>query len=180
MGTIPGFYHCSCGDVFRSIDLRTPAGQAFMDYSSRGELVPDQIAIDLWKRHIENQITLGRYKPEIDTVVLDGIPRNIEQAKILSSMLDVRRVFHLSCPDRSKLIERLKKRAVRDNRIDDINEQTIRQRLKAYEDETKPVLEYYGKDLITVVDATQWPYRVLRNILNDLDRANLTADEMEE
>lgn len=174
MGTIPGFFHCSCGDVFRSIDLRTPIGKSFLEYSSRGELVPDNVAIDMWAEQIQKQVTLGRFKPEIDSLVLDGIPRNVPQAKMLGERLDVRRVFHLSCPDRSKLVERLKKRALRDNRLDDINEDVISQRLKTYEQETKPVLEFYGPSLVTTVDATQWPYQVLRNILNILDEHDFT------
>ena len=40
LGSIPGFFHCACGDVFRSLDLKTEIGQAFLAYSSRGELVP--------------------------------------------------------------------------------------------------------------------------------------------
>ena len=40
LGTIPRYYHCACGDVFRSIDTRTKVGKAFLDYSSKGRLVP--------------------------------------------------------------------------------------------------------------------------------------------
>jgi adenylate kinase len=168
LGTIPGFYHCPCGDVFRSLDLRTPIGQAYWEYSSRGELVPDDITIDLWASQIDNMVTLGRFKPEIDHLVLDGIPRNVAQAKMLTEKLDVRKVFHLSCPDRSKLMERLKRRALKENRLDDANDQIITQRLKTYEDESKPVLEFYGNDLVTTIDSTQWPYQVLREILSHI------------
>ena len=53
LGTIPRFYHCACGDVFRSIDTRTKVGKAFLDYSSKGELVPDEITVELWREAIE-------------------------------------------------------------------------------------------------------------------------------
>ncbi len=43
LGSVPRFFHCACGDVFRSLDTRTKLGQAFLDYSSRGELVPAEI-----------------------------------------------------------------------------------------------------------------------------------------
>jgi adenylate kinase len=46
LGQVPRFFHCACGDVFRSIDTRTKVGQAFIQYSSRGELVPDEISIE--------------------------------------------------------------------------------------------------------------------------------------
>src|SRR6202044_2239630 len=48
LGAIPRFFHCACGDVFRSLDTRTSIGQAFLSYSSRGELVPDEITVKLW------------------------------------------------------------------------------------------------------------------------------------
>jgi adenylate kinase len=111
----------------------------------------------------------GRYKPEIDFLVLDGIPRNVNQAKLLKSKIDVRRVFHLTCSDKAKIYDRLKRRALKDNRLDDINEQVIERRLRVYEEETKPVLDYYGPKLITHVNADQWPYQVLRDILVDIE-----------
>jgi adenylate kinase len=169
LGTIPGFYHCACGDVFRSIDLRSPLGRAFLEYSGRGELVPDDVTVDLWAQQISHMETLGRFKPDIDFLVLDGIPRNVEQALIMRDKLDVRHVFHLSCPDRSKLVERLKRRALRDNRMDDANDEVIRKRLETYVEQSKPVLEFYGQALTTDIDATQWPYQVLRDILNHVE-----------
>ena len=48
LGSIPRFFHCACGDVFRQLDTRTEVGQAFMEYSSRGELVPDEVTVKLW------------------------------------------------------------------------------------------------------------------------------------
>lgn len=169
LGTIPGFYHCACGDVFRSIDLRSSLGKAFLEHSSRGELVPDDITVDLWSQQIRNMVTLGRFKPEIDFLVLDGIPRNVEQAKIMQDKLDVLHVFHLSCPDRSKLVERLKRRALRDNRMDDANDEVIKKRLETYVAQSKPVLDFYGAASTTNVDATQWPYQILRDILNHIE-----------
>ena len=62
----------------------------------------------------------------------------------------------------------MKKRALKDNRLDDANEQVIQRRLATYEAESKPVLEYYGKDRITCVDATQPPAKVLLQILESV------------
>jgi adenylate kinase len=169
LGTIPGFYHCACGDVFRAIDIRSDFGQAFLQYSSKGQLVPDDVTIGLWSAQIEGMERAGRFKPDIDFLVLDGIPRNINQAKMLASKLDVRRVFHLTCSDKAKVYDRLKRRALKENRLDDINEAVIERRLKVYSEETKPVLDFYGSKLITHVDADQWPYQVLRDILNDIE-----------
>jgi adenylate kinase len=165
LGQVPRFFHCACGDVFRSIDTRTKVGQAFIYYSGRGELVPDEISIELWKESISGDVETHRFKPELDALLLDGIPRNLQQAELMKSRIEVVKVFHLSCSDRSMLVERLKKRALKDNRLDDANEAVIRKRLETYEIETKPVLGYYGPALIHTIDATQSPARVLWEIL---------------
>ncbi|PTX97313.1 adenylate kinase [Verrucomicrobia bacterium LW23] len=169
MGAIPGFYHCACGDVFRALDLSSPLGKSFLDYSSRGVLVPDDLTISLWSHQIEAMVTTGRFNPATDHLVLDGIPRNVNQARLLADRLDVRRVFHLSCPNREKLVERLKRRALKDNRLDDANEEVIRCRLETYACESKPVLEYYGEDQVLNIDSTQLPHHITRLILQYVD-----------
>lgn len=165
LGMVPHFFHCACGDVFRSLDVRTPLGQKFVEYSSRGELVPDELTVELWRVRIENCVDAHTFLPTHDTLVLDGIPRNVAQAELMRDIIDVRRVFHLSCPDRSKLIDRLRKRAIKDNRLDDANESVIRHRLETYEKESKPILDYYGEDLVTHIDATEAPIAVLAKIV---------------
>lgn len=165
LGTIPGYYHCACGDVFRNLNADSRLGRTFLDYSSRGELVPDEATVDLWRNNIQANTMLGRFNPERDTVVLDGIPRNAAQAKMLQGTLDVRALLHLTCPDRNKMIERLQRRALRDNRLDDANLDVIRNRLQVYDHETKPVLDFYGPDVVRDINATQTPVEVLRDIL---------------
>jgi adenylate kinase len=172
LGMVPRFFHCACGDVFRSMDTRTKVGQAFIYYSRRGELVPDAISIDLWKEWISSSVEAHLFKPELDALLLDGVPRNLKQAKLMESLIEVVKVFHLSCPDRSMLAERLRKRALKDNRLDDANETVIRKRLETYETETKPVLGYYGSALIHTIDATQPPARVLWEILGVITELN--------
>ena len=172
LGTIPRYFHCACGDVFRSIDTRTELGRAFLDYSSKGQLVPDNITVKLWKARIDAAVDAHSFKPDIDTLVLDGIPRNVGQAAIMDDLIDVQRVFHLSCPNRDALYTRLKKRALKDNRLDDANEEVIKRRLATYEEESKPVLGYYGKDRITCIDATEPPAKVLLHILESVNACN--------
>lgn len=165
LGSIPRFHHLACGDVFRSLDTRTPLGQKFVEYSSRGELVPDDITVQLWRANIMQRVDSHQFKPEIDFLVLDGIPRNVEQAKYMEEDIEVLKVFHLSCPDRSELARRLRKRALKDNRFDDANETVIQQRFATYEAETKPILDYYQGDRILDIDASQPPAKVLYDIL---------------
>src|SRR5690348_18396307 len=83
----------------------------------------------------------------------------------MDEMIDVEKVFHLACPNRETLFQRLKKRALKDNRLDDANEEVIKRRLDIYEQESKPVLTQYPKECITVIDAMQPPAKVLFDIL---------------
>jgi adenylate kinase len=168
IGMIPRFFHCACGEVFRSLDTRTELGQQFVNYSSRGELVPDEFTVKLWKAQIDNQVQSYKFKPDIDFLILDGIPRNIDQSKIMERHIDVVQVFHLSCPDRAELHRRLRKRALKDNRLDDANEEVIRKRLTTYENESKPMLDYYTADRVTEIDASQPPAKVTYDILEKI------------
>jgi adenylate kinase len=165
LGTIPNFFHCACGDVFRSLALESDIGRTFIKYSSRGELVPDQPTVRLWRRYIQNITRSGLFNPATDTLILDGIPRNRHQAEILKDTLDVRALINLHCPDVEKLIKRLQRRALRENRLDDANLEIIRNRQKTYDQLTKPVLDFYGKKIVHNIDSTQTPVEVLSDVL---------------
>jgi adenylate kinase len=166
LGTIPNFFHCSCGDVFRNLRPETPLGKVFLQYSSRGQLVPDAPTIKLWRKFITDLNRTGRINPKRDMLVLDGIPRNVPQAQILSGVIDVAGVFYLCSKNFESLVARIQRRAMKENRLDDANLEVIRQRLKTYENETKPVLKYYGRKLVHKINADQTPAKVLSDILH--------------
>jgi adenylate kinase len=172
LGTIPNYYHFSCGEVFRNVRADSALGKIFLQYSGKGQLVPDEHTIKLWRQTINGAEGMGRFNTELDTMVLDGIPRNAHQAEMLDGTIDVKALFYLSCPDISKLVERIQRRALIENRLDDANMDVIRQRLDTYDETTKPVLDFYGKrygpNLIHTIDSTQKPINVLRDILRVL------------
>ena len=170
LGTVPNFYHCACGDVFRSLKSNSALGRVFIEYSGRGQLVPDEPTVELWRSFIEGCERSGRFNPKTDTLVLDGIPRNRHQAEMLADTLDVKAVFYLHCTNFEALVQRLQKRALKENRLDDANLDVIRDRLKTYEKETKPVLNFYGKKATHRIDSTQKPVKVLRDILRHVDK----------
>ena len=170
LGTIPHFFHCACGDVFRSLSATNPLARVFIDYTSRGQLVPDQPTIKLWRQFITNSERSGRYYAKNDLLVLDGIPRNLHQAEMLASTLEVRAVFYLHCTNFDFLVQRLQRRALKENRLDDANLDVIRHRLKVYEQETKPVLKFYGRSLVHRIDSNQSPTKVLRDILTRIEK----------
>jgi adenylate kinase len=165
LGTIPGFFHCACGDVFRSLRPEMPLGKVFLEYSSRGQLVPDESTIELWRQCLENSTQAGRFHPDADTLVLDGIPRNVAQAELMSCTLNVIAVFNLTSSNPENLVQRMQRRALKENRLDDANLDVIRQRLKTYEQETKPVLNFYGKKLVHRINTDGPPVETFSQIL---------------
>jgi adenylate kinase len=165
LGTIPNFFHCACGDVFRNLTIDSEIGRTFVEFSSKGKLVPDEPTIELWRQTIASNTQTGRFRPEQDTLVLDGIPRNAHQAEMLQDTLDVVGVFFLRSTNIDNLVERIQRRALKENRLDDASLEVIRARLKLYEKETKPVLNFYGKKLVHRIDADQTPVEVLSDIL---------------
>jgi adenylate kinase len=175
LGAVPGLFHFACGDAFRNLRITDPLGRLFIEYSSKGQLVPDEPTINLWRRNIEASTVNNTFDPNQDTLVLDGIPRNARQAEILKDTLDVRAVFHLTCPDMTKMVERLQRRALRENRLDDANLDIIRERLQTYQNETKPVLDFYGPKIVHAIDSSQTPMNVLRTILNTIASLGLAV-----
>jgi adenylate kinase len=168
LGTIPNFFHCACGDVFRSLKADSPIGRVFLEYSSRGQLVPDSTTIDLWHDFISGSTKAGRFRPDQDTLVLDGIPRNVRQAEILRDTLDVVAIFYLRCSNQDALIARLQRRALKENRLDDANLDVIRERQATYDRETKPVLDFYKKDIEHRINSDQSPHKVLFDLLRHI------------
>lgn len=165
LGAIPGFFHCACGDVFRSLRPDSELGKTFLEYSSRGGLVPDEPTIELWRKFIDDSTHVGRFHPATDTLVLDGIPRSARQAEMLSGTLNVIAIFYLTSAKRENLVARLQRRALKDNRLDDANLDVIRERLKIYEKETKPVLNFYGKKLARRINTDGTPVETFFEIL---------------
>ncbi len=168
LGAIPGFVHVACGDVFRGLDLTSAIGKVFIEYSAKGLLVPDDTTIELWHQHIDALVATRRFAPDRDMLVLDGIPRNAEQARIMDSYISVERVFHLVCSDENQMFDRLRRRALKENRLDDASEEVIRHRWRVYEQESVPILNHYSSEIVARVDAIATPVKVLHDILGRL------------
>ncbi|MEM7698627.1 MAG: nucleoside monophosphate kinase [Verrucomicrobiota bacterium] len=164
LGEIPRLYHFSMGDAFRSMDTRTPIGQEFISFSREGQLVPDELTVRYFKTQVDARADLHMFKPDIDILILDGIPRSVEQAQLLEQHIEVLKLFHLSCPDRDELITRIRKRALKEGRMDDASEEVIQRRIRTYEEETKGLLEHY-RDRRADINANQPPVKVTYDIL---------------
>jgi adenylate kinase len=84
---------------------------------------------------------------------------------MLKDTLNVFAIFYLRGTNSQSLVQRIQRRAIRENRLDDASLKVIRRRLKTYEEETKPVLHYYGRNLVHNINADQIPAKVLVDIL---------------
>ena len=167
LGAIPGFFHSSTGDIFRSLDLQSPTGRTVWEFVSKGKLVPDALTINIWKQYLQGMELINQFHPETEIIVLDGLPRSVDQARILEGTLDVLKVIHLVA-DQAKMVERLRRRALKENRVDDASDEVIGRRFDVYQKETEPVLEYYATDKIVTIDAAQSQIRVLSEIIRVL------------
>src|SRR5688572_16896309 len=183
LGAIPGFYHTACGDIFRALDLQSEMGRKFWEYSSQGKLVPDDYTVRLWQNYIKGMEMINQFHPESQLLVLDGIPRNKQQSELMDETIDVVKVIYLVCADMKKMVERLRRRALKENRFDDANDKVIQHRLEVYERDTHPVLENYPADKIIKIDATMSQIKVLQTIIDtivpiksSIDHARETAE----
>ncbi|HQY89786.1 MAG TPA: nucleoside monophosphate kinase, partial [Tepidisphaeraceae bacterium] len=66
IGAIPGFYHSSSGDVFRTLDQQSEMGRMFWEYAGKGKLVPDDVTIKVWKQYIKGMEMINQFHPETE------------------------------------------------------------------------------------------------------------------
>ena len=133
--------HLSTGDLLRKeMAEKSELGQMVESYISRGELVPDNMIIDILLKHIENQTD------DSNGIILDGFPRTVAQAEALEIMLkkldkEISVLIDVKV-DENELIKRLIMRGQTSGRCDD-NLETIKKRLDVYHTLTEPVNEFY-------------------------------------
>jgi adenylate kinase len=168
LGMMPGFYHLSTGEMFRTLDTESEIGIKVMEIIRKGELVPDEIAFDLWKQHMTKAVLLGSFKPQKDLLILDGFPRTPRQAEMLKSTAQAKAILLLDCGNREILIERLRRRAILEQRADDANEQTIRHRFEVYDRESEQILAHFSPTLVEKIDVSAPPVHILAAISTTL------------
>lgn len=168
LGCIPGFFHFSMGEAFRNLDPESDLGQTVAGYSTRGDLVPDEITVELWRQSMRGHTEKRRFNPATDLLLLDGVPRTLSQAQLLDGAIDVLQVVHLVSENESVMLERLRRRALRENRADDAREEVVRRRWQVYREETQPVLDHYPSAKTSNVDPEGTPAEVLERVLQVL------------
>ena len=134
--------HISTGDVFRyNIKNNTALGQLAKSYIDKGDLVPDEVTIDMLKDEVEKN-------PEASGFIFDGFPRTTAQAEALDNFLEskdmtIHATIALEANDEI-LIERLLERGKESGRPDDQNEEKIRNRFEEYNQKTAPLKDFYS------------------------------------
>jgi adenylate kinase len=137
-----GLHHISTGEILREeIENQTALGLIADEYISQGQLVPDQMIIDMFVDILDKTANSKGY-------IFDGFPRTISQAQALDDLLrerntSVAAVLNLSVEE-AELIERILKRGNVSGRSDD-NPETVQKRLTVYKEQTEPLKEYYKK-----------------------------------
>jgi len=138
-----GLIHISTGDVFRfNIKNETELGILAKSYMDKGNLVPDQVTIDMLKAEVNNN-------PEANGFIFDGFPRTESQAASLDEFLQEKNssisgMVALEVPE-NLLVERLLNRGKTSGRPDDQDESKIRNRFNEYESKTAILKDYYQK-----------------------------------
>ena len=135
-----GLQHLSTGDVLRAeIASGSKLGQEINEIISFGNLIPDEQMIQLLKNYIAN------LPADCKGVIFDGFPRTVDQAYALTSMLDEHKMdaYMLDLyAEEDVIIERLLNRGKISGRADD-NLETIKKRLRIYNETTRPISDYY-------------------------------------
>jgi len=175
-----GGVHLSTGELLRQeVRTGTPQGLLSREYMDRGELVPDDVVLDLVMKRLADG-TAG------SSFVLDGFPRNVAQAQALDRALAAsgQQVDHAVSVDvpHQVLLARLSGRltvaqdGASSRRADDRPE-TVARRLDVYERETAPLREYYREhQVLREIDGDQPVGDVTRAILRAVGRAPAHAD----
>ncbi len=168
LGQLPGYVHISMGEIFRKIPRTGKFGREIESYTSQGQMVPDDLTVRIFERHLVILEMQELLMPDQHTLLLDGLPRSYTQAERLDKLINVVQIFHLKIDDMAKAADRLRARALRENRLDDMSDDVIHRRLDIYYDETFKTLSFYPTELIYDVDAGRCTIDVLCSIVDRL------------
>lgn len=163
-----GIAHVSSGDILREhVAAGTPLGQRVEAHVAAGELVPDDLVLEVVGRAVIDALQSGGY-------LLDGFPRTLAQAERAYELADLAgisadAVVSLSVPD-ALAVERLVARSKTSGRPDDASTDVIRHRLEVFHDQTVPLLTFYrDRGVLLTVDASGDPEAVTAAALRAID-----------
>ncbi|NJN85541.1 MAG: adenylate kinase [Leptolyngbyaceae cyanobacterium SL_7_1] len=154
--------HISTGDILRAaVSQKTDLGMKAQSYMERGELVPDQLILDLVRDRLSQSDASNGW-------ILDGFPRTVNQATFLEQLLSrinqiCECVVNFDVPDEI-VVSRMLERGQREHRSDD-TEETIRRRLEVYREQTQPLIDFYrDRQQLVSVDGSRAIEQVTENL----------------
>jgi adenylate kinase len=163
LSALPGFHHVAMGDILRSLNAESPLYEPVQSYLRAGNLVPDELCLDLFERYV------AALQPEPDDfLIVDGIPRNARQVELLNRLVQVVGIFKLSVYDEKLVVDRMRKRALKQGRSDDASDEVITRRLRVYRDETESCIKTYPGTILTRIHANQPIFDVHFDIIHAL------------
>jgi adenylate kinase len=165
LGMLPGFHHVAMGDIFRGLNASNPLFERVQSFIRKGDLVPDDLTMDLFMRHLETLRIAAD-----DVVIIDGIPRNRAQAELLKARMEIIKIFKLSVYDESLVIDRIRKRAAVQSRADDASDEIIAHRLEVYRQETEGSIKGFPGTRLTRIQADQPVFFVHYDIMTALGK----------
>ena len=166
--TLDTFYHVSTGQLLRDLDDRTEIGERIKEKTDKGELAPIGDVFDLLELTLEEHIIREQYKPEQQYLVLDGVPRNVDQVALVDRFADVRRNLYFSTDNEQVLFDRLAERAKAEGRVDDQDPEVHKRRFEVYKTTTSLVLKRYDSSLIRKIDRLQSIDKIHQEVLKNI------------
>ncbi len=168
LGNAETLYHLSSGDIFRGLDANSEGGRLFHQYADKGSLVPDEVTVKIWRDHVIGLIAAGKYNPQEQFLLLDGIPRNENQVDLINEYVNVDAIIALTVEDEQEIVRRLLARSEIEGRADDADISILRKRFEVYKEETTAILSKYPHEIIHRFDASKTKLEVAAAVLGKL------------
>lgn len=142
------FFPLSFREIFKQLDPCTPLGELCQKYTHNGFPLPDEVAMTLLERYINGSIDTYMYHPKKQVLILEEIPFNLHQAKLLDKSIEVICVISLIF-----------------KRLDCAEEEIKKRKMQLYKKETLKVLDHYPQANIISINAEQGLLDVFKDIL---------------
>ena len=168
------YLHFSTGDMFRALKnnpemANSEIGKKVNQTLGSGQLVSDDLTIELFFKTLSEYVSTKKYDPKNQILLLDGLPRNVNQVHLIKDKINVLKVVYLYASDLNVFAERIAKRASIEGRKDDADPAIVKNRLNVYEKETAPVVKEYPLNLIVKIDALPTIEEIQKNIITSLN-----------
>ncbi|CAH64164.1 adenylate kinase [Chlamydia abortus] len=160
--------YVSLGDIFRCYPIESPIRQLFHKYAVSGSLIPDEDVVVVWNYYVQGLIATGKFLPDRQDLLISGLPRTVDQAKLLDSYIHVRHVIILEVHEEAQLLKRTQNSLYSKGRINEVGIEVLQKRLQSYQKDIDAIIQHYPIHKVSRISAEQKPMEVLRDVLSRL------------